>query len=240
MTWRDYRILLQTPSFVLDTLGMTAMSFGMGALAFWMPDYLEAPARVADLFGIEPRTVFGIITALAGLGGTLAGGLLGDWLRTRLPGSYFLVSGVGLLLSAAVRGAVPGHAVSLGLVPDLCRRLLHVHQHRADERDPGQRGPPRDAARRLRHEHPGDPRAGRRDLAADHRGGVGLLEPLGGFAVVSAFLAVGGLFWLWGGRYLERDTRNGAATAGVAVLLWSNGTNVCHCLLEECPSQKWC
>jgi hypothetical protein len=27
-----------------------------------------------------------------------------------------------------------------------------------------------------------------------------------GFAVVAAFLAVGGLLWLWGGRYLDRDT----------------------------------
>ena len=48
MTWRDYRILLETPSFVLDTLGMTAMSFAMGALAWWMPDYLEAH-HVPDL-----------------------------------------------------------------------------------------------------------------------------------------------------------------------------------------------
>ena len=46
--WRDYRILLQTPSFVLDTLGMTAMSFAMGALAWWMPDYLETH-HVPDL-----------------------------------------------------------------------------------------------------------------------------------------------------------------------------------------------
>jgi hypothetical protein len=27
-----------------------------------------------------------------------------------------------------------------------------------------------------------------------------------GFAVVAAFLAVGGLLWLWGGQYLDRDT----------------------------------
>ena len=27
-----------------------------------------------------------------------------------------------------------------------------------------------------------------------------------GFEVVSAFLVLGGLLWLWGGRYLERDT----------------------------------
>ena len=35
-----------------------------------------------------------------------------------------------------------------------------------------------------------------------------------GFAVVSAFLALGGLLWLWGGRYLDRDTEN-APAAGV-------------------------
>ena len=105
----------------------------------------------------------------------MAGGLVGDWLRARLPGSYFLVSGAGLLLSA-LRAVVPGRAVSLGLVHDLCGRLLHVRQHRTDECDPGQRGPPRDAAGRICLEHPGDSRAGRRDLAADHRRGVGLLE----------------------------------------------------------------
>jgi len=27
-----------------------------------------------------------------------------------------------------------------------------------------------------------------------------------GFSVVSAFLAIGGLVWLWGGRYLQHDT----------------------------------
>src|SRR5208283_1565186 len=35
-----------------------------------------------------------------GFGGLFAGGLIGDRLRTRLPGSYFLVSGASLLLSA--------------------------------------------------------------------------------------------------------------------------------------------
>ena len=76
MTWRDYRILLETPSFVLNTLGMTAMSFGMGALAWWMPDYLEShhvpDVPIFGLFNIDPRTVFGILVALAGLGGPLS------------------------------------------------------------------------------------------------------------------------------------------------------------------------
>ncbi len=91
--WRAYLVLLRTPSYVLCTLGMAAMTFAMGGIAFWMPYYLEglpgAPAK--------PITVFGTILVLAGLVGTLLGGLAGDKLRARFPGSYFLVSGVAML-----------------------------------------------------------------------------------------------------------------------------------------------
>ncbi|HRT07089.1 MAG TPA: MFS transporter [Candidatus Paceibacterota bacterium] len=92
--WRDYRILLRTPSYVLCTLGMTAMTFAIGGIAFWMPYYLkhrpgaEGPVEV----------IFGAITCVAGLVGTLAGGWLGDRLRARIPGSYFLVSGLAMLV----------------------------------------------------------------------------------------------------------------------------------------------
>ncbi|HWQ90213.1 MAG TPA: MFS transporter [Clostridia bacterium] len=91
---RDYLTLLRTPSYVLCTLGMTAMTFAIGGIAFWMPYYLkhrpgaEGPVEV----------VFGGITCVAGLLGTLAGGMLGDKLRRIIPGSYFLVSGVAMLV----------------------------------------------------------------------------------------------------------------------------------------------
>lgn len=39
-TLRDYWILLRTKSYVLDTLGMTAMTFVLGGVAYWMPKYL--------------------------------------------------------------------------------------------------------------------------------------------------------------------------------------------------------
>ena len=39
--WRDYLAILRTPSYVLCTLGMTAMTFSIGGIAFWMPYYLE-------------------------------------------------------------------------------------------------------------------------------------------------------------------------------------------------------
>ena len=44
--------------------------------------------------------MFGIIVALGGFGGTVVGGVLGDWLRAKVPSSHFLVSARGLLLSA--------------------------------------------------------------------------------------------------------------------------------------------
>ena len=91
--WRDYLVLLRTPSYVLCTLGMTAMTFSIGGIAFWMPYYLEtrpgAPAGSTLLFGL--------ITVVAGLSGTLLGGLAGDRLRARFHGSYFLVSGAAML-----------------------------------------------------------------------------------------------------------------------------------------------
>ena len=42
--------------------------------------------------------IFGGITVLAGISATLIGGWLGDRLRRRWSGSYFLVSGVGMLV----------------------------------------------------------------------------------------------------------------------------------------------
>ena len=41
--------------------------------------------------------IFGAITAAAGLSGTLLGGIAGDKLRARFPGSYFLVAGAAML-----------------------------------------------------------------------------------------------------------------------------------------------
>jgi MFS transporter, Spinster family, sphingosine-1-phosphate transporter len=43
--------------------------------------------------------IFGGIVVISGLTATLAGGLLGDWLRKRHSGAYFIVSGVGALAS---------------------------------------------------------------------------------------------------------------------------------------------
>ena len=92
--WRDYGAFLRTPSWMLCTLGMTAMTFAIGGIAFWMPYYLAhkpgAPASAT--------AIFGVIICVAGLVGTLLGGMTADKLRARFPGSYFLVSGIAMLV----------------------------------------------------------------------------------------------------------------------------------------------
>ncbi len=96
--WSDYLILFRTPSYTLNSLGMTAMTFAMGGLAFWAPGYFQY-RNVAPLWGINPTTAFGGLTALTGLAATLVGGIAGDRLKPRFPGSYFLVSGAAMILA---------------------------------------------------------------------------------------------------------------------------------------------
>jgi MFS family permease len=92
--WSDYLTLLRTPSYVLNTLGMSAMTFAIGGIGFWMPDYVSEYRKVSG----PTTTIFGAITVLSGLTGTLLGGISGDKLRARFPGSYFLVSGMAMLV----------------------------------------------------------------------------------------------------------------------------------------------
>jgi MFS transporter, Spinster family, sphingosine-1-phosphate transporter len=203
---KDYLVLLRTPSYVFDTLGMTAMTFALGAIAFWMSDYLEwkeAPALV----GLKPVAVFGAITALAGLLGTLAGGLAGDWLRGRFSGSYFLVSGAGLLIS------VPCLLLFL-VVPFpwawvfvfLAVLFLFFNT-----------GPSNTILANVTHPSM-RASAFALNILVIHTFGDAISPPLigwiggftsraWGFAAVSVFMFLGGVIWLFGARYLERDTQ---------------------------------
>src|SRR5262249_13231373 len=84
----------RTPSYIYCTLGMTAMTFALGGIAFWMPAYLQEYKNLGEQSG----TLFGIIVVLTGLSATLLGGIAGDRLKPRFSGSYFLVSGMAMLL----------------------------------------------------------------------------------------------------------------------------------------------
>lgn len=92
--WEDYVGLFRTRSYVLNCLSQTAMTFAFGGLAFWMPAYLRFRGLPASA-----TAIFGAISAIAGLISTISGGFLGDRLRPRYGGSYFLVSGIGMLIA---------------------------------------------------------------------------------------------------------------------------------------------
>lgn len=82
--WSDYLLLLRTPSYALNTAGMTFMCFAMGGLAFWAPGYLDY-LQVQPVAGMAPATFFGLLTATLGLLATLLGGLAGDLLAAASP-----------------------------------------------------------------------------------------------------------------------------------------------------------
>ena len=91
----DYMELLRTPSYVWNTIAMAALTFAIGGIAYWMPTYLEGKAGTLSTV----TTIFGIVTVITGITATLLGGLVGDWLRKRVRGAYFIVSAAALALA---------------------------------------------------------------------------------------------------------------------------------------------
>ncbi len=96
---KGYASLFSNRSFVVNTLAMAAMTFAMGGLAQWMPTFLY---RMHHLDVARGNTLFGAITILAGITGTLAGGRLGDHFQKKTPKGYLLVSGAGFLIGTPI------------------------------------------------------------------------------------------------------------------------------------------
>ena len=92
---RAYLNLFRTRSFLINCVAMTLMTFVTGGLGFWVPAYLRYRNQSPDV----GMTIFGLITVVAGLVSTLLGGVIADRLRSRFPGSYFWVSGIGMLIA---------------------------------------------------------------------------------------------------------------------------------------------
>ncbi len=92
-----YLSLFKNRPYVVNTLTMTAMTFAMGGLAQWIPTFLY---RIHGLDLAAANSFFGVITIIAGIAGTLAGGWLGDYLQERKSNGYILVSGWGFIIGA--------------------------------------------------------------------------------------------------------------------------------------------
>ena len=202
---RQYAVLLHTPSYVLDTLGMAAMTFAIMGVGYWMPEYMEQ-RHVAGIAGLSPRLLFGAITAVAGLLATLLGGLAGDALRDRFSGSYFLVSAAGLLVGTplivlmlhtpfpAAWGVIFLAVFCLFFNTGPSNTILANVTHPAI----------RASAFAL-------------NIFVIHALGDAISPTVvgwiadrwnidAGFAFMAIVMALGGVLWLWGARYLARDT----------------------------------
>ncbi|HEU4538958.1 MAG TPA: MFS transporter [Polyangiaceae bacterium] len=91
------RALLGRPSYLINVIGATAMSFATGGLGAWMPTFLfrerGVPLATAGL-------AFGALMIGAGVAATLAGGWAGDRLQRRDRGGSFVLTGLSLALAA--------------------------------------------------------------------------------------------------------------------------------------------
>jgi MFS family permease len=205
-TLADYLAILRIKSYTFDTLGMTAMTFAIGGVAFFMPRYLSGRPDI----GLDPGTakmVFGGIIVVAGLVATIAGGMAGDALRNRWSGSYFIVSAVGMLLGTPLFllmlvtpfpacwvviflacfclffNTGPSNTILANVTRPAVRatafalNILVIHAF-GDAISPPIIG-----------------------WVSVNFGGMGM-----GFAVVSFMMALGGVFWLFGAKFLEQDT----------------------------------
>jgi MFS family permease len=91
----DYLRLFRTRSYLINCIAQTLMTFVTGGLGFWASAYLRYRNQSPNV----GMTIFGLITVVAGLISTLLGGIIADKLRSRVPGSYFWVSGIGMLVA---------------------------------------------------------------------------------------------------------------------------------------------
>jgi len=206
--WHDLRGLLHNRSYLFNTAAMTAMTFAIGGLSFWIPCYIHEYRGQPDLGRIN--TLFGAITVGGGLLATLSGGGLADWVSRRHPGGYFLVSGVGMLIAFPLTLLMlvtpfPWFWVMLFLV----EFFLFFNTGPANAALVNVTRPSIRAT------------AFAVNIFLIHAFGDAISPPLIGaiadrwrmnaaFLAVSGMIAIAGLFWILGAKFLESDTQASA------------------------------
>lgn len=162
----------------------------------------EKSADIGYLAGM-----FGMITAGAGLLATLAGGYSGDYFRRRgVRGSYFLVSGIGMLLALPFFLAALVMPLPLGWIVIFIGVFLLFFNT-----GPGNTALANVAPPALRAS------AFAINIFIIHLLGdvispfiVGLIADMHslrlGLMLLAGPIALSGIFWLWGVRYLDKDT----------------------------------
>jgi MFS family permease len=92
---RAMRLVFRTPTLIYVFVGGAMISFGMNGLIGWAPVFMT---RELQLTVAEATLLLGKWGLLAGIAGTLAGGLLADWLQPRYHGARVLIGSSGFLI----------------------------------------------------------------------------------------------------------------------------------------------
>jgi MFS transporter, Spinster family, sphingosine-1-phosphate transporter len=85
--------------YMVTIAGYAAYTFALGALAFWMPAYLE---RIKGMDRMTATTSFGVVVVGTGFLGTFLGGFLTDRLRSRIKDPELCLSGWATLASVPI------------------------------------------------------------------------------------------------------------------------------------------
>jgi len=182
------------------------MTFAIGGIAYWMPAYLKDRGAMGG-DSDSATIVFSALSAVAGITATLLGGIAGDKLRSRFSGSYFLVSGAGILLAVVFILLMLWSPFPLAWVwVFLALFFLFFNT-----------GPSNSILANVTHPSVRATAFALNILLIHVLGDVPSPPLLGflndryhswnpAFYVVCATTAFGGLLWLWGARYLGRDT----------------------------------
>jgi MFS family permease len=86
--------LLSNLPYIGTVLGYVAYTFALGGLQLWMPKFLN---EVRGLELAKADFMVGALTVVAGLGGTFAGGYMGDFLSARIEHGQLWLCGVSSL-----------------------------------------------------------------------------------------------------------------------------------------------
>ena len=219
---KDALILLKTPSIIFNILGMTANTFAIGGIAYWFPYYVS----IFRQNGTEQEAgiIMGLLIVISGLLATLCGGFAADYFSRYHKGSYFLVSGFGMIVGFPAFLAVlyvpfpfawvlifvacfctflntgPTNAILLNVSPPLLRPMafaitIFVIHALGDAISPWIIGAIADNF------------AFDRTITVD---GKDIVEKVGnlnaGFVTVSVMYFLAGVFWILGAKHLESDT----------------------------------
>ncbi len=91
------RRILSTRTLVAVFSGGALISFGMNGLVGWAPTFIS---REMALSPAKASLILGTYGLAFGIAGTVAGGVVADWLRTRVPGARLITTAIGFFIGS--------------------------------------------------------------------------------------------------------------------------------------------